>query len=335
MQNNKNVMRPNADRRFVLLATLVALAMPGIAIAAATDSQKCEAGKNSEAGKYTACMHKARQKFVTGGESDMAAYDDAVLGCNEKYSAKWSSLETKAGGGVCPSEGDVGEIQGFLDACISSVEDKLHGGSLPQDVESCNADLLACTEDLEACAASIGAPKTGQTTCYSGAGAVVACAGSGQDGETQHGVVRGFTDNGDGTITDEATGLMWEKLSNDGSIHDKDTTYSWTGSSTKINSLNTAVFAGYNDWRIPNINELESLRNYTLTNPAAHPEFNVSCVAACTVLTCSCTRPDDYWSSSTYQTSPDYALVIRFGDGSTSGRLKTASTYVRAVRGGA
>ena len=317
-----------------LAAMVAAVSVPQAAIAGATHAQKCEATKNGEAGKYAACMHKARQKFVVKGESDVPAYDDAVLACDDAYSGKWALSELKAGSGVCPSEGDAAGVRNFLDACITSIEDRLHGGALPQDVESCNADLLECSEDLDVCAATIGAPKTGQTSCYSAAGAVVACPGTAQDGETQHGVVRGFTDNGDGTITDLATGLMWEKLSNDGSIHDKDNSYSWTGSSAKITSLNTAVFAGFDDWRIPNVNELESLRHYTAADPAVHAEFNVSCVAACTVLTCSCTRPDGYYSSSTYQTNPDYAYVVNFADGATSGHLKTASTYMRAVRGG-
>lgn len=55
-----------------------------------------------------------------------------------------------------------------------------------------------------------------------------------------------FTDNGDGTITDNRTGLMWEKLSDDGSIHDKDTTYTWHNAGTKITALNGGGgFAGY------------------------------------------------------------------------------------------
>jgi hypothetical protein len=40
-------------------------------------------------------------------------------------------------------------------------------------------------------------------------------------------LTRAYVDNGDGTITDSKTGLMWEKLSDDGSIHDWDATYTW------------------------------------------------------------------------------------------------------------
>ena len=55
----------------------------------------------------------------------------------------------------------------------------------------------------------------------------------GFDFKTNSGYVRAvrrrFVDNGDGTITDTQTGLMWEKKSDDGSIHDKDNRYTWAG----------------------------------------------------------------------------------------------------------
>lgn len=81
----------------------------------------------------------------------------------------------------------------------------------------CRADLAAFD------AAPRGQPlATGQTSCWDAFGATIPCAGSGQDGELQKGLARAYTDNGDGTITDMRTGFAWEKLSDDGSIHDKD-----------------------------------------------------------------------------------------------------------------
>jgi hypothetical protein len=53
--------------------------------------------------------------------------------------------------------------------------------------------------------------RTGQTTCFAVNGTSTPCAGTGQDGEFQAGSLRSFTDNLDGTVTDNATGLMWEK----------------------------------------------------------------------------------------------------------------------------
>jgi len=62
-------------------------------------------------------------------------------------------------------------------------------------------------ESIRLRAGSGGVPaRTGQATGYSASGAVVSCAGSGQYVELQEGVAQTFTDNGDGTISDDVTG---------------------------------------------------------------------------------------------------------------------------------
>lgn len=180
-----------------------------------------------------------------------------------------------------------------------------------------------------------GLPRTGQTSCYNEVGTAIGCAGSGQDGEFQEGVASAFTDNGDGTVTDNVTGLMWEKLSDDGTIHDCDNTYTWaTAVSGKIATLNAGPFAGYGDWRLPNVRELETLKNFGTGNPATFSAFNSGCVATCTVLTCSCTRSLFHWSSSTSHSTPTYAWKVDFNYGYTSAYFKTDSERVRAVRAG-
>src|SRR4029453_9656261 len=96
-------------------------------------------------------------------------------------------------------------------------------------------------------------PATGQTTCWATNGNLIPCAGTGQDGDLQAGGPLSYTDNGDGTITDNNTGLMWEKQSQDGSIHDVNNTYSWEGAFTEhVAGLNTMNFAGHSDWGAPN-----------------------------------------------------------------------------------
>jgi hypothetical protein len=181
-----------------------------------------------------------------------------------------------------------------------------------------------------------GLLKTGQTTSY----------GSGSDGALQKGVVRSYTDNGDGTITESASGLMWEKKSDDGSIHDKDNAYSWGLASSPFTMNGTMVatflaalnagggFAGHTDWRIPNLNELQSLANYQNGSPAIGSAFNTGCVPSCTVLTCSCTQANLHWSSTTYQGSPGIAWLVNFTDGGMVSVGKSINLWVRAVRGG-
>lgn len=190
--------------------------------------------------------------------------------------------------------------------------------------------------------------KTGQTTAY----------GTGSDGDLQKGDARSFTDNGNGTITDNKTGLMWEKKDQaTGGIHNYANTYTWSGSSygsgnvmdgtvtsTFLAALNTPpCFAGYCDWRIPNRFELESIQNLGNPTPTVDAAFNTSCATSCTVdgaggtTKCSCTYAAYYWTSSTQLYNPaivSSAWAVRFDNGYVTAYTKNLSFYVRAVRGG-
>jgi hypothetical protein len=180
--------------------------------------------------------------------------------------------------------------------------------------------------------------KTGQTSTY----------GTGSDGDLQKGASRSYTDNGDGTITDNTTGLMWEKKSDDGSIHDKDTTYTWGMTSSPYTMNGTMVttflatlnggggFAGHTDWRIPNLNELQSIISYAGSSPAVGTAFSTGCVASCIITACSCTaQPNVYWSSTTKGSVNSNAWFVDFGTGYVDyGGDKSYSRYARAVRGG-
>jgi hypothetical protein len=235
--------------------TVLALLVAGSA-QAVTPAQKCERDKNKEAGKYGYCRQKAEAKYATTGDTSARAV--ALQKCLDKYNKKWPVIESKAEG-ACPSTGDQSAIQGAADTYTTNVATALAGGVLPD----CPADLLSCQGDLATCQAAPQGQrlKTGQTTCWDTGGAVIPCAGTGQDGELQKGLARAYVDNGDGTITDTKTGLMWEKLSDDGSMHDQDTTYTWANAfAVKVATLNGGGgFAGYTDWRVPNVNELQSI----------------------------------------------------------------------------
>ncbi len=176
---------------------------------------------------------------------------------------------------------------------------------------------------------------TSQTSCFDVAGTVIGCAGTGQDGEIQAGASVAFLDNGNGTITDLRTGLVWEKFSDDGTIHDRDNVFTWTNAfDNKIATLNAAVFAGFADWRVPNYKELVSLLDLERSTPSIVPIFDDSCVPGCTVLDCSCTALNGYWTSTTAVGNPSFAWSVEFFDGFVNANLKTGSAFVRAVRGG-
>lgn len=199
------------------------------------------------------------------------------------------------------------------------------------------------------CASFAGAidfPATGQTTAYPAEkkdripGAVAVP----DDGTLQAGATLSYTDNGDGTITDNNTGLVWEKKSDDFNLlHDKDNIYWWSGNSAQetvwdwLEDVNAEAFGGYQDWRIPNVKELLSIMDFQKqwAVPAA---FNTNCVPGATVLTGSCTFQSIYWTSTTEAasivggTSTSAWEVDNYGSVSTS--FKSSTARARAVRGG-
>ena len=191
--------------------------------------------------------------------------------------------------------------------------------------ETKNVAVLGCTPAPE----GGGVLQTGQTQCDNGSFVLGACPGNpaGQDGELQKGTARSYTANADGTITDNATGLVWERLTSDASIHSVNNDYTWTNAFAKILALNTVpCFAGFCDWRLPNVNELQTLVNYGNVVPAIDSAFNNGVD--------SFTRSSFYWSSTTYQFLPNIAWVVRFDDGQVNPLGKNSLGFVRAVRGG-
>jgi hypothetical protein len=294
------------------------------------------------------------KRGVCPSMGDQAAIQEVIDGHT-------TNIATALGGGVlqnCPA--DLASCDGGLTTCTSDLGScNTTLGTTQTSLTTCQSDRTTCTSDLGSCNTTLGTTqaslttcqsnlaiclggglqgqrlKTGQTLCYDDVGTVIACAGTGQDAELQKGLAVAYTDNGNGTITDTRTGLMWEKLSDDGTIHDKDTTYTWTNAfSTKVAMLNAGSFAGFTDWRVPNVNELQSLVSYGASYPAINAAFDANCAATCSVLTCSCTQDSAYWSSSTYQDISSNAWVVYFNDGYVVGYLKDNSGYVRAVRGG-
>ncbi len=158
--------------------------------------------------------------------------------------------------------------------------------------------------------------KTNQTNCYDPTGnttATTSCAGTGQDGELQKGVALSYTDNSNGTVTDNSTGLVWQKAGD--ALND-----TFENALTYCNS-NTAALSG-TGWRLPNLRELLSIVDYSRGNPSINPAFTN-------------TQSDLYWSSTTYQApgSEDFAWLVYFFDGGTSNGDKLSSYYVRCVRG--
>jgi len=115
-----------------------------------------------------------------------------------------------------------------------------------------------------------------------------------------------FIDNGDGTVTDTKTNLIWDK----------------SGSSIMMDYEEAIIYADKlklagRKWWVPTIVELCTPVNYSKYNPAINNIF-------------SC-KSDDYWSSTTYAGDTSSAWVVYFYDGYMYYNDKTDTYYVRCV----
>ncbi len=120
-----------------------------------------------------------------------------------------------------------------------------------------------------------------------------------------------FTDNGSGTVSDNDTGLTWQK-------EDNGSTLNWDGALKYCEDLS---LANQNDWRLPNIQELESIVDASSFNPAVNTTYFPG------------TRSSYYWSS-TYFMGHAYTCYVNFKSGNTYYISKIWYNYVRCVRGG-
>jgi len=169
--------------------------------------------------------------------------------------------------------------------------------------------------------------KTGENVSHSGAGH--------DDGDLQKGVawpIPRFTDNNNGTVTDNLTGLVWLKNANCAGV-----TVDWQ---TAVDSafalydgcvtcfenegdcgLSDGSSAG--DWRLPNIKELLSLISYGRSDPAL-PNLNPF----------TGVQFDYYWSSTSNDVIGSFAWCVRFDYGSSTYDAYTNKHYVWPVRDG-
>ena len=145
-----------------------------------------------------------------------------------------------------------------------------------------------------------------------------------------------YTDNGDGTFTDQNTGLTWEVKTahqawgcvGDGGedLHAVDGACDWSEATTvwidAINAEGGTGLGGHSDWRIPNIRELQSLADYGHFGPAIHPDVPGQ------------TASLQYWSATVPVNAPAQAWNVNFnGGGVGGGAPQYLSLRVRAVRG--
>ena len=155
---------------------------------------------------------------------------------------------------------------------------------------------------------------------------------TGDDGDLEKGVTwpnPRFTDNSDGTVTDNLTGLIWLKDADCKGTHYPDPTVGglvdYQGALDFIDGINIGTYpncdAGYGEWRLPNVKELHSLTHYGFTQPALPNTAGTSRWA-----------PGDpflniifswYWSSTELAGNPNWAYEVSATYGHVRANEKT------------
>ena len=137
-------------------------------------------------------------------------------------------------------------------------------------------------------------------------------------------------------VKDNVTGLIWEVKTTDGGIHDKDNSYRWGGVTAQgsgygtyyndwdmlVNGSNAEQLCGYNDWRVPTVEELQGIVDYSRAGPAIDTGYFPN------------TPSSFFWSSSLYAGFSSGAWSVYFGYGYAYGNCRDSADRVRLVRSG-
>jgi len=271
--------------------------------------------------------------LTSAGERSLVSVEDALLHFREVIGSTPSCTDSD-GDGYSTEGGDCGaidcndtnsninpgatEVCGDLvdNDCDDSIDEEIVCGSTPTCTDSdgdgysteggdcgevdCNDNDIAVNPDAtEICEDGIDNDCVdGDLTCQAPVG--------------------NYTNNGDGTVSDSSTSLMWQR-------EDDDTKRSWD-SSTSYCSIST--LANYTDWRLPTLEELESLidPDYDPDDPvsAANPAIDYTAFPN--------TNQSAYWSITPNEENDSRAWRVDFSGGVSSSYYKTSNNYARCVR---
>ncbi len=169
---------------------------------------------------------------------------------------------------------------------------------------------------------------TGQVNCYDDDGETITCPEPGENFYGQDAQFSGnqpsYTDNGDGTITDNVTGLIWQQVPVDNG-------FSYPEAVEYCDSLE---LAGYDDWRIPSTKELFTISNFAQGWPYLDTDYF-------SLAGSSVSKDEQYWTEKYVGTTVEGRSDAAFGINHGTGHIKAypasvsgpRGNYVRAVRG--
>jgi len=211
------------------------------------------------------------------------------------------------------AKGGLPECMQKLNSAVSELE------ASQLNLLQAQTELTTCTANTVVSSDTVDVPRTGQTNIYDG----------GDDGDLQMGSPLPdprFTDNVDGTVTDNLTGLIWTKNAN------LSVKITWPAALDVCYNLeadgidlNDASLPG--DWRLPNIRELQSILDYGEFHPAlavGHPFVNLQSSFS-----------SYYWTSTTCAGYEPYAWGLSVINGYVSSFDKGGNHgYVWCLRGG-
>ena len=132
-----------------------------------------------------------------------------------------------------------------------------------------------------------------------------------------------FVDNGDGTVTDLETKLIWKQTD---SFQDTSKWNNWFRAQEYIQSLNIEKFAGYSDWRMPTLEEAESLHdeNHSIKDMDRMDIFISSVFSPGGGFTC--------WTSNELPHATAAIYYYRYGHANSNHKEDITKDSVRAVR---
>ena len=204
--------------------------------------------------------------------------------------------------GVC--NGPTGQASCCTNACTS-------GASMcdGNTVRACNVSASGCTDWMTStCASGLLCERFPAPSCVDPNWAEWPIPNSSKEASAGAPNAEGYTDNGDNTVTDKVTGLMWQQQFV--------TSYNQSMAAAYCPTL---TLGGHHDWRLPTVIELASL-----IDVGSIPTINTTAFPN--------TPGEIFWSSTVNVQSSDYAWYVDFNSGLTDGIFTTLQFNVRCVR---